>query len=608
MTTGIRIATRSRPPSRPGRAARAASALVLALLAAVGCAGSGTPAPPAHGAEGAGMGVGGVVFHDRNENGVRDRFERGVAGVAVSNGRDVARTDWRGRYRLPVTDDTILFVVKPGGWAVPIGANNLPRFFNIHKPAGSPADLRFPGVAPTDPLPASVDFPLTRSSEPETFEVLLFGDPQPYTTEEIDLLAHDVIEELIGSDASFGISLGDLVGDDLALFEPLNRAVSLIGIPWYSVPGNHDVNYRAASDAHADETWERVYGPGTYAFQYASAHFIMLDDVVYGGALPEGNSTQNYVGGLNGDQLAFVRGYLAGVPSDELVVLAMHIPLKGEAPTLDVPQRRGLFAALAAHPHTFSISSHRHTQSHQFFGPEDGWYGPEPHHHLIQGTTSGSWWLGVRDELGIPHATMRDGTPNGYSILRIAGNGYSVRYKAARRPADHQMHVFAPDVISAAESETTEVQVNVFSGSERSRVEMRLRPDAACDSECDSGWLALVRAERPDPYFLELKRRELESEPRPARPLPPADPSTHLWVGRLPAHPAAGSVSLEVRTTDMFGAIFTTQRVLRVEAASEPAIEPMPGPTIEPKIEPTPEPTPEQVPGSARTHLRSGVD
>ena len=29
----------------------------------------------------------GVVFHDRNRNGVRDRFERALRGVAVSNGR-----------------------------------------------------------------------------------------------------------------------------------------------------------------------------------------------------------------------------------------------------------------------------------------------------------------------------------------------------------------------------------------------------------------------------------------------------------------------------------------------------------------------------------------
>jgi hypothetical protein len=498
-----------------------------------------------------------VVFHDRDADGVRDRFELGIRGIAVSNGRDVARTDWRGRYRLPVSDDTIIFAVKPGGFATPLDEHHLPRFYYVHKPGGSPPGLRFPGVAPTGPLPASVDFPLTRRREPDAFDVLLFGDPQTYTTAEIDTFARDVIEEVIGSEAAFGIALGDLVGDDLSLFEPLNRAVGQVGIPWYNVPGNHDMNYRAKGDVHADETFERVYGPGSYAFEYASVHFVVLDDVVYRGALAEGGSPQNYVGGLSPDQIAFLRNYLEGVPRDHLVVVAMHIPLAGPSPTLEVPERRELFDALASHPHNLSISSHTHLQRHRFFGPEDGYPGSKPHHHLNQGTTSGSWWLGTPDEVGIPHAMMRDGTPNGYSILHFDGNDYTVRYKVARRPADYQMNVFAPGAVSSSEAGEKEVLVNVFSGSERTTVMMRLGREGE--------WIPLARVERPDPYFLELKRRELESEPRPARPLPPADASRHLWAGRLPTDPPRGTFALEVRATDMFGETFTARRIIRVE-------------------------------------------
>jgi hypothetical protein len=528
--------------------------LVIGLLTASGCAGAGS------GTEGLAVGfVSGVVFNDRDGDGVRDRFEPGIRGVAVSNGRDVARTDWRGRYRLPVSDDTILFVVKPGGFATPLDENHLPRFYTIHKPAGSPPGLRFPGVAPTGPLPASVDFPLSRRREPDAFDVLLFGDTQPYDDDEIDLLARDVIEEVIGSEAAFGITLGDLVGDDLSLFEPLNRVVGQVGIPWYNVVGNHDMNYRAKSDVYADETFERVYGPATYAFEYAAVHFVVLDDVVYGGPLPEGDSAQNYVGGLSPDPLTFLRNYLEGVPRDHLVVVAMHIPLAGPAPTLAVPERerRELFEILASHPHNLSISSHTHLQRHRFFGPEDGYFGPEPHHHFNQGATCGSWWLGTPDEVGIPHAMMRDGTPNGYSILHFDGNRYRIRYKVARRPADYQMNVFAPGVVRSSEAAGQEVLVNVFSGSERTRVTMRLGPVGE--------WIPLARTRRPDPYYLELLRREFESEPKPARPLPPAGASSHLWAGTLPPDPPRGTFVLEVRATDMFGETVAARRIIRVE-------------------------------------------
>ena len=46
--------------------------------------------------------------------------------------------------------------------------SNLPRFFYIHQPKGSPADLNlhFRGIEPTGPLPASVDFALRKVEEP----------------------------------------------------------------------------------------------------------------------------------------------------------------------------------------------------------------------------------------------------------------------------------------------------------------------------------------------------------------------------------------------------------------------------------------------------------
>ncbi len=490
----------------------------------------------------------GVVFHDRDRNGIRDRFEFGIRNVAVSNGRDVVLTDWRGRYQLPVTDDTIVFVAKPGGWATPLDERRIPRFYYIHKPAGSPQDLGFPGVAPTGPLPDRIDFPLYRQREPRAFSVILFGDTQPYTLEQLDLLGHDVAEELIGTEASFGISLGDLVGDDLALLDPLNGMLSRIGIPWYNVIGNHDLNFRAHSDHHSDETFERIYGPPTYAFSYGRVHFIVLDNVVYGGASGEERAPGSYAGGLSKRQLEFVENYLANVPKDRLVVLAMHIPF--DSPPYSVPEHPELLELLEDRPHTLSLAAHMHFQENQFFGS---------HHHLIHATTSGSWWLGSEDEVGIPHATMRCGAPNGYSIIRFDGQRYSIRFKAARRAADHQMNIFAPESITSEEAAETEVVVNVFAGSERTRVELRLG---------DAGWTPLRREAREDPYYLQAIERDLVRVPRPPIFLPPAILSPHLWVGTLPENPPPGVHALEVRSTDMYGQTFRSHRFIRIERAA----------------------------------------
>src|SRR5690606_8316469 len=98
---------------------------------------------------------------------------------------------------------------------------------------------------PTGPLPASIDFPLYPQEEPGQFRAILFGDPQPRNQQEIDFMAHDVLPELIGTDAAFGVTLGDIAFNNLEVFEPQARAIAVLGIPWYNVIGNHDVNYDA---------------------------------------------------------------------------------------------------------------------------------------------------------------------------------------------------------------------------------------------------------------------------------------------------------------------------------------------------------------------------
>ncbi|MGV3510172.1 MAG: metallophosphoesterase N-terminal domain-containing protein, partial [Sphingobacteriaceae bacterium] len=96
----------------------------------------------------------GYVFEDSNTNRKRERSEKGIQNVAVSNGREVVLTDKNGKYQLPVGNDDIIFVVKPTGYKVPLNTMNQPQFYYIHKPSGSP-DLKYKGVAPTGKLPKS---------------------------------------------------------------------------------------------------------------------------------------------------------------------------------------------------------------------------------------------------------------------------------------------------------------------------------------------------------------------------------------------------------------------------------------------------------------------
>jgi len=488
----------------------------------------------------------GVVFHDTNGNGSRDAGEKGLAGIRISNGVEIVKTDENGNYSIPVSNDAIVFVIKPRGWRTPIADNQTPQFFYIHKPAGSPP-LKYQGVAPTGELPESIDFPLYAQEEPDEFRAILFGDPQPRDQKEIDYIAHDVVEELVGTDASFGVTLGDILFDDLSLFESQARSIALLGIPWYNVIGNHDINYDAKNDRTSDETFERHFGPAYYSFDYGTVHFVVLDDVEW--YIPEGTSKGRYRGGLGQAQIEFVKKDLSLIPDDQLVVMMMHIPL------VDVGDRQELFRLIEKRPFCISISGHTHHHEHRFITQEDGWQGPEPHHHIINVTVSGSWWSGASDDRSIPHSMCADGTPNGYSIISFNGTDYSLEYKAAGRSADYQMSIHAPEEIATTALADAQVFVNVFNGSSKSTVDMRIG---------SGDWHAMEQTRQNDPSFVQIVETEKLLTTKPWRNLPAPKPSTHLWRAPLPLSLSAGSHLIEVRSTDMFGQKSTGRRILRV--------------------------------------------
>src|SRR5690606_30186050 len=126
-------------------------------------------------------------------------------------------------------------------------------------------------------------------------------------------IAHDVVEDLVGTDASFGVTLGDITFDNLDLFEPQAKMIALLGIPWYNVIGNHDINYDAGHDHHSDETFERVFGPSYYSFDHGPVHFLVLDDIEW---LVNEDGKGRYRGGLGKEQMEFIKNDLAMIPED----------------------------------------------------------------------------------------------------------------------------------------------------------------------------------------------------------------------------------------------------------------------------------------------------
>ena len=494
----------------------------------------------------------GTVYVDANSNGKQDSKEIGLAGVSVSNGRQVVQTDKNGRYELPVQNDNIIFVIKPSGYELVLDADNHSKFYYIHKPHGAPA-LKYPGVAATGPLPKKIDFALKVKEEPKSFSAFVFGDPQAYTAEEMEFFKNGVVAEAkTKAGPLFGISLGDLVGDDLSLHPSYKQTIAQMGLPWYNVMGNHDMNYDVTQDSLADEGFEKTFGPANYSFNVGDAHFIILDNIIY----PHPETGKGYQGGFRKDQIEFVANDLKFVPKEKLIVLAFHIPLNPEnSKSFRNDDRQQLFDILGEYPNLLGLSAHTHYQQQNIYGPEHGWKGAKPFHEYNVGTTSGDWYSGLPNEKGIPTSTMRDGTPKGYATLMIDGNQYKFDYKVVGKDENYTINLFGPSVVKEKYTGRYNLYANFFLGSANDQVRYRIG---------QADWTIMEKVEGEDPEYMKgLLAYEGATTLVAGRK--PSDPvkSAHLWKLKLPKL-KPGKHIVEVEAVDMFGRNHAAQKEIEV--------------------------------------------
>jgi hypothetical protein len=277
-----------------------ASTLLLALLAGSAAA-QGTERT-------------GVVFLDRNANGARDAGEPGVAGVLVSDQRDVTVTDSAGRFRVPGTASGIVFVTVPNGHRS-VG----PFWRNTKTDAGAIAFA-------LAPAPRVTSFTFVHASDTH------ISDASRPRMQRFRALADSL-------KPAFAIVTGDLVKDALRVSEAEARGyydlfaaeAKQFTVPLWTVPGNHE-NFgieRDKSHVSADHPlfgramYHAYRGPDYYSFDYGGVHFIGLNSVDI--------DDQWYYGHVDATQLAWLANDLAHVPAATPVVTFNHIPFFGTA-------------------------------------------------------------------------------------------------------------------------------------------------------------------------------------------------------------------------------------------------------------------------------------
>lgn len=517
---------------------------------------------------------GGFVFHDQDGNGRRDGDEPLLPGIAVSDGTRIVRTNAQGEYVLPVESGRTTFLIKPAGWRLARREDGLPDFWRHVQREPGPA-LKYGGIA--EAFPGCRNFALTRDSRaPGQLRTLVFGDPQPRTATEAGYYERGIVEAVMarhglasaagaapaGESAragDLGLTLGDVVHDDLSLYPQMNRATSRLGMAWLHVAGNHDLDFDATRDEDSLLSFRNTYGPDTFAWEEHEASFVLLDNVVY-----RPGQSPDYVGGLREDQFAFLAAYLPTLPRERRLVVAAHIPFFDPTPgreTFRAADRERLFALLAPFPHALLLTAHGHVQRHYLHDAASGWRGPQPLHEYNLGAACGAFWSGVPEASGIPVGTMADGTPRGWAELSLEADArYSLRWQAASGAEAGDIGLHAPKVLRRGAYPAFGVYANVY---------MAL-PDAVVEYRVDGGqWQPMQRVARADPRLLaENVRDDLAEGLRGFDRSPEAVASTHLWRGTLPTDLAAGEHRIEVRTQDAWRGLLSASATYRLADAA----------------------------------------
>ncbi len=483
--------------------------------------------------------VTGIVFHDKTGSGSYETGEdKPLEGIAVSNGREIAITDENGGYQLPLEDNSFVFVIKPQNWRLPVDENQLPQFYYTHS-TEELSGKEYQGLAPTGPLPESVNFPLYPVEEPDNYEVLVLGDSQVRDENEVSYLARDALVELKDTDAAFGVTLGDIVFDNLDMFPSIIESKATVGIPWIYVLGNHDIDLSADNNADARGTWYRTYGPSYYSFSYGPAHFIVLDNIRW---IVE-DDERYYRTGLGEDQMEFLSNELSRLDNDELVVFLAHIPWSGSTNWKKESDQEAFYELIAEHPNSVSLVAHTHRHYHEFIDDEQGFPGDQPHHMISVSTVCGAWWTGVPDEYGIPHAMMYDGTPTSYTFLHIDENKWKMRWKASRKPTDFQMQIHAHEPISADETADMTITANIFNALPSAEVQMKVGKNGE--------WIEMERKRRPDPIRRAVADWEEELGEVPWINLwGGASDSEHIWEAQPGSNLEPGIHTIDVVAKD----------------------------------------------------------
>jgi hypothetical protein len=311
----------------------------------------------------------GYVFHDKNNNGIKDNGEEGIKGVAISDQFDVVQTNADGLYQLDAKGYGFVFISVPNGYKA----------------------SKSYYIKTGEAINGKMDFPLTKITIPAEFKFIHASDTH---ISEASLNRTQRLKALSDSlKPEFVLVSGDLIKDALrvpeseaaSLYEMYVRETKKFTMPVWSAAGNHE-NFGIERQSslvskknplYGKKMFQHYLGPNYYSFNYGGIHFIALDDIDFDDLW--------YYGHVDSVQVEWLKKDLAAVPSTVPVITFAHMPMfsggmslsnfEEEGPGRSLERQKGklhyrhvvsnaqeLLEILQGHPYPISLAGHFHSR------------------------------------------------------------------------------------------------------------------------------------------------------------------------------------------------------------------------------------------------------
>lgn len=234
----------------------------------------------------------GHVFIDKNKNGIFDKEEAALPGVAVSDGLHVVRTAADGSYTLPGhSRERFIFITTPSGYKTdnqhyrPIAAHQAAYDFGL-QPCGS-------GI-----------------KKDGSHAYVHITDTEIFNTDDHEDWVNNVRDYAANEQAAFIIHTGDICYEKglKAHIRLMNTAN--MNCPVFYCIGNHDL----VDGEYGEKLFESLYGPVYYSFDAGNVHYIVTP-------MPHGDREPAYT---TEDVYRWLKNDLAQVSKGKAIVIFNH--------------------------------------------------------------------------------------------------------------------------------------------------------------------------------------------------------------------------------------------------------------------------------------------